>query len=66
MKAIKKIDVPNNIITFEDNSKKYVDSYILELRERLESLEENINNYLYYDDRYDLTDYLKDFLSQII
>lgn len=66
MKAIKKIDVPNNIITFEDDSKKYVDSYILELRERLESLDENINNYLYYDDRYDLIDYLKDFLSEII
>lgn len=66
MKAIKKIDTINNIITFEDDSKKYVDSYILELREKLESLEEKINNYLYYDDRYDLIDYLKDFLLQII
>lgn len=64
MKAIKKIDIANNLVTFKDDSQKYVDSYIFELRhyfkelEDVLKLEEEIDGIDYYN-------YLKNFLSKI-
>ena len=61
MKAIKKIDIVNNLITFEDNSPKYADNYIFELRHYFEELE----NVLKSEEEINYYNYLKDFLSKI-
>lgn len=61
MKSIKKIDIVNNLITFEDNSQKYADNYIFELRHYFEELE----NVLKSEEEINYYNYLKDFLSKI-
>ena len=61
MKTIKKIDIVNNLITFEDNSQKYADNYIFELRHYFEELE----NILKSEEEINYYNYLKDFLSKI-
>lgn len=64
MKAIKKIDIVNNLITFEDDSQKYADNYIFELRHYFEELE-NVLKLEEEIDGIDYYNYLKDFLSKI-
>lgn len=61
MKTIKKIDIVNNLITFEDNSQKYADNYIFELRHYFDELE----NILKSEEEINYYNYLKDFLSKI-
>ena len=61
MKTIKKIDIVNNLITFEDNSQKYADNYIFELRHYFKELE----NVLKSEEEINYYNYLKDFLSKI-
>lgn len=61
MKAIKKIDMVNNLITFEDDSQKYADNYIFELRHYFEELA----NVLKLEEEINYYNYLKDFLSKI-